>query len=224
MNETLIVLYPPGTGGHHLADLTALTAKFAREIDFDKYQHQRQDGLAFNVNGETDVLTLEINDQAYTDITVTQRNNVFSFHFYSLLNADWEKLKLFPNHRYLVIGFSTTEYGWVNCDGQPSASDDAAHAQRWAKHNYIGNYGSEALCDTEALYKQGILSKIFQGRFDTVEGSLLFSSHTDELLDRIEQVLETRFLSRETARNIHNVWFERICSSLPYTAPTSLFK
>ena len=93
--ENLFVIFPPGAGGNHLANIIALSDRFNRPIDYTRYD---------NINGPahfSKIQNLEITSEEIRSMAT--QNNVLCSHLAQYLwQEDCIKEHL-PNRKYIII-------------------------------------------------------------------------------------------------------------------------
>lgn len=97
MLENLFIIFPPGAGGNHLANLVSLSGKYSRAVDFNQY------GTGYQTAHFTDnELNLAIDENGVGQLS--QQNNVLCGHLASYIWFNRAGFaERFPNKKFVVI-------------------------------------------------------------------------------------------------------------------------
>jgi hypothetical protein len=102
--QNLIVLYPPGVGGNHLANMLSLSDDFTTRFDLARYGAPMN--LYDNIQAHHFSTVPQLDVQIVTDNleTLSNQNNVFACHWLKYhIFKESGLLKYFPNRRFVVI-------------------------------------------------------------------------------------------------------------------------
>jgi hypothetical protein len=103
-HQNLFVLYPPGVGGNHLANMLSLSDDYITRFDLSKYD--RPINFQGNIVAHHFSTVPQLDVKIVTDNleTLSKQNNVFACHWlkYHIFKQSG-LLKHFPNRRYVVI-------------------------------------------------------------------------------------------------------------------------
>ena len=93
--ENLFVIFPPGAGGNHLANIIALSGRFNRAVDYNRYD---------NIKGPahfSKIQNLEITSKEIRSIST--QNNVLCSHLAQYLWRQDLVKEYLPNRKYIII-------------------------------------------------------------------------------------------------------------------------
>lgn len=93
--ENLFVIFPPGAGGNHLANIIALSGQFNRAIDYSQYD---------NIKGPahfSKIQNLEITSEEMQSIST--QNNVLCSHLAQYLWCQDLVKEHLPNRKYIIV-------------------------------------------------------------------------------------------------------------------------
>ena len=189
MNDCLVLFFPPGLGGHHLANILSTSNKYPHDINFDDYFSKLTTNAHYYRFDEADdsqsiVLAPHFgnaNDTRIRELQATKTVEFLLIHFPNLNQLAWRRYNSFNAKNR--VEFESMELYFV-------------------RH------------DLEKIYKQQFLSQIYGGVWNTVMADDLFSPEIDKILDQLEQNLSIKFLDRPLVKKIHTQWLDNIVSNL----------
>jgi len=182
MKNNLIIMFFPGLGGNHLANIISISKEYKNfKVDRSQYFNPSKKSNAHYNNANS------ISSNINTD------NYIFLYHFGT---ADEDNIKKIidtsTNYQFLVIGF-------------PQKNQLAF--KRMERKNEVDLRKYFIRYDLERLYKQQFLEKYYPGKWCTIFADDLFSNQNiEQFLTDLENKLEINILDRELAISIHNRW------------------
>jgi len=180
--NNLVIIYFPGTGGHHLANLLSITGRYQYTVDYSRY---------FASDGQK-YLPAHYQDHS-------AESSVYLYHYGSADDSQIEKISG-PSTQFLVIHFPTNnELAWRRIE-----------INKWPSMNNNKLRDFHFKYDLEKIYKQPYLEKLYPGKWATVMADDLFSDDTNLLFDKLESAVGAQFLDRELANCIHAQWIKNI--------------
>lgn len=193
--ETLFVIFAPGLGGNHLANLLSLTPRFYRNVDLELYN-----SMEVNAHFAT------IRNLRLTSITshidaLTGINTVLCGHLgeYIWLKQSGLTVK-FKNKKFLIITMPQ--------------KNTLAYYRLVKFNNYNCEYYYKEQC---ILYTQEILKKIFkEHNFISIPAEIIFSDSIDNLITVIQEKLNTT-INVVQANKIHQIWITKIKQNIQLT-------
>lgn len=192
-DNNLLIMFYPGTGGHHLANLFSLSDKYVYPTDLNKYFS--------TVNRGTQAAHYALH---YRDPTLER--SVFLYHFATgHLGTSGvsgfgdnliEKLITMPGTQLVTIHFPiNNQLVW----------------NRMSKISGVDLKKFSCLAHLEVVYKQHYLERLYPGNWNTVFADDLFdTTKIDAFLDDLETKLDFNFTNRSLAIKIHTQWLENM--------------
>ena len=196
MNETLFIIFAPGLGGNHLANLIALGDRFKRDVDYNKYYQKVNDAhFAKMENLQLLHVLSGISDQDVENILI--KNNIFCGHIGEYLwfmqSPYYQKFK---NKKILVIDVPDV---------------DSLAYKRFSSCTNLNDY---FYYEQKTLYTQLSLSNLFnENDFFSIKSTLIFDKNSDELIQFLEQEFNM-IIDKTLASTIHANWINNINHSL----------
>ncbi len=93
--ENLFIIFPPGAGGNHLANIIALSGRFQRSIDYSGYD---------NIKGHAHFSKIQNLEMTCKEIqSISTQNNVLCSHLAQYL---WQQdciKEYLPNRKYIIV-------------------------------------------------------------------------------------------------------------------------
>jgi hypothetical protein len=189
MIENLFVIFAPGLGGNHLANLIGLTDRFNRKYDVNDYRPGITNAHVSSVTNLQEKTLLANLSELQT------QSNVFCGHLAEYLWIQQKQIdKFFVNRKFLIITFpekNTSAYNRLLkiC---PSLSSD-----------YL-------FYEQASLYSIQYMSKLFdEYDFFTLSAEHIFTEQVDQLVKFIESELYTN-IDIDTATKLHNIWYPSV--------------
>lgn len=97
--ENLFIIYIPGSGGNHLANMISTSKRFTRSVDFDQYSTQHR---SFKFSSHfSEKINLEFSDEYLKSIS--KQSNVFSCVLVEYLWNQDRIAPYLPNQKFIVI-------------------------------------------------------------------------------------------------------------------------
>jgi len=185
--ENIFIIFSPGSGGNHLANLIGLSSRFYRQVDYSKYQSNIENAHYSKIKN------LNYGDIYFNLNDLLAQNNVLCGHIGEYLFSK-ALLRKLPNRKYLIINLPKFKTG--NAYKRMSAFNPGFN-----NHEYFWE-------EQRILYSQESLAALFQeDDFFNIDAELLFQS-SKIIIDYIEQTLHTE-LDRQTATEIHDLWLSK---------------
>jgi hypothetical protein len=189
MIENLFVIFAPGLGGNHLANLIGLSDRFNRKYDVHGYRPGIKNAHMSSVTNLQEKTLLDNLSELQT------QSNVFCGHLAEYLWIKEKQIdKFFVNRKFLIITFpekNTPAYIRLLkiC---PSLS-----------HEYL-------FYEQSSLYSIQYIKKLFEEHdFFTLGAENIFTEHIDQIVKFIESELYTN-INVETATRLHNIWYNSV--------------
>ena len=180
--ENLFVIFPPGAGGNHLANIISVGNRFSSRFYVGNYKNLVGNAHVSNIKN------LQI-DQATIDQLKTT-SNVLCGHLAEYLWAQDLVCQL-PNRKYLVLEFGST------------LSDVVRNRMIKLYPAYQDNYFVQEIA---TLYSQRYVEQILgETDFFRLDVNVLFQEDVSDLLTSIEQDLDLN-LDRFEIQELHNKW------------------
>jgi hypothetical protein len=189
MKNYLVIFWPQGLGGHHLANIISTSDKYYNNsVDLEMYFGAQKNNAhygAFDGNYENSIILAPHFCNAEDDkIKHLQTNNQVEFLVIHMPNSNklaWRRYNSLNGNTQ--VKFERSEFVFVRND-------------------------------IEKIYKQQFLSMIYGGVWNTVMADDLFSDDIDVVLDQLQQNLNIKFADRPLIRKIHSRWLHNISSCL----------
>lgn len=189
MSHHLIVIYPNGLGGHHLANMLGNDPQFVSSVENSHYNNF-VDHANFGGNVLTAVTTENVDE-------LSSHNRVWSEHMGTYLTLDAKLMSKFQNKSFLVI--------------RMPVQGSIMH-QRLLDYNY--NATDTALKELSILYDQRMLSRLFNEPFESffsIDPDLLWCENIAPLVAKIQQDAPIDFdLDIDLLQNVHAKWYNTV--------------
>ena len=189
MIENLFIIFAPGLGGNHLANLIALSNRFTCRADFDKYQPGIKNAHV------TDLRNLQEKSLLDNLQQLQIQNNVLCGHLAEYLWIQQKQIdKFFTNRKFLIIKFPekhTTAYNRL--------LKFCPHLCR----DYL-------FYEQTSLYSTQCIEKLF-GEYDifTLSAEDIFTEQVDTIIKFIESELFTQ-IDKTLAQKLHTIWYTSV--------------
>lgn len=186
--KNIFVVYSPGTGGNHVANMLSTDADYITRASFKDY-------LAHN---ENDAHVGKLKNFSQTNDNFSSRpyfGNIFCFHFGSFYWM-YSKIQQFKNRQIIFISppinkSSLAYLRYVNFSGNI------------AKNHYFLN-------EQKTLYTPEVFEKLFsETDFFTLAAEMIFDRPVAEFFDYAETEMNFR-LDRAECHNMHTNWIQKI--------------
>ena len=190
--ENLFVIYPPGLGGNHLANLLSLDRRFATRFDLESYEQAVPQAHFSNIR-EIDLDQIIKNlDQLKT------QSNVFNGHYLEYLKFRGSDLyEHFPDKKFLAMGIP---------DPDTFAFTRMTRGNPTAHTTYL-------LREITSLYKIDNLMMVCHETdrpWYDISSNLLFDPDISKLFkDLAQQGLEMD-IDMALIQDLHTKWFNRL--------------
>lgn len=189
MIENLFVIFAPGLGGNHLANLIGLSDRFNRQYDINGYKPGIANAHLSNITNLQEQTLLP------NLLELQNQSNVFCGHLAEYLWIQQKQIdKFFVNRKFLIITFPEKNTAAYNrllkiC---PSLSSD-----------YL-------FYEQASLYSIQYMSKLFdEYDFFTLSSEHIFTEHPDQIVEFIKSELYTK-IDIDTVTKLHNIWYPSI--------------
>lgn len=97
--ENIFVIFPPGAGGNHLANIMALSGRFNREIDYNQYN---------NIKGPAHFSKIQNLEISLEEIqSISAQNNVLCSHLAQYLWRQDLVKEYLPNRKYVIVDLNS---------------------------------------------------------------------------------------------------------------------
>jgi len=193
MIENLFVIFAPGLGGNHLANLIGLSDRFNRKYDVHGYRPGIKNAHVSSVTNLQEKTLLDNLSE------LQNQSNVFCGHLAEYLWIKEKQIdKFFVNRKFLIITFpekNTPAYIRLLkiC---PSLS-----------HEYL-------FYEQSSLYSQKHIEKLFDEHdFFNLSAENIITENVNGIVDFIKSELCTD-INVSLATELHNVWYPSITSSI----------
>lgn len=184
MKNNLFIFFPPGLGGHHLANILSLTGNYTYSVDYSKYFFDQPSEPAF-IRGFNAHFKNSTNEET-----------IYLCHFGSANDSKIMELINHPNTQFLVIHLP---------------NKNILARWRFQLWNNIDLEKHHAAVDLEKIYKPQILKTIYPANWQVIMADDFFDdSNIDQFLNKLENILNVKILDKEFARRIHAQWILRL--------------
>jgi hypothetical protein len=188
--ETLFVIFAPGLGGNHLANLLSLTPRFYRTVDFEAYNSIGANAHFSNIKN------LQLTSISDHIVPLTGVSNVLCGHLGEYI---WLKqsgiAEKFRNKKFLIVSIpkkNTLAYRRL-CRSFPMIDANEYFYQ-----------------EQRTLYSQEIIEKIFDEHdFFNISAEIIFSDDINKLLTFIQHEFYTT-IDVVQATKAHRAWINKI--------------
>jgi hypothetical protein len=186
-HKDIFVLYSPGLGGTHLANLLATDARYTTRATSRDYADHNE----FDAHIGTQ-LTLANDNIPSTGIL----NNIYCGHFgtyvWKMLSIESMKKSVEPQ---LII---------INIPGTNSLG-----FTRWTMFNpFVNNEYSQA--EQKILYSPFVYQKLFgHSDYFTIDSQLIFQNSSNQLIDYVETEMNF-LLDHNECKKMHEIWIDKI--------------
>lgn len=187
--QNLFVIFPPGLGGNHLANILSLDPTYTTRFNIDAYDHLANNAhVAEMTNIDCDYIKDNID-------RLSNQNNVFAGHLieYSRLKLS-NLLRYFPYRSFCLIQFPPP--------------DTPAYKRLVKQNGVIPNwlYSEAGFMYTNTIFKNIFQEISLQSRFWHVYPEKLFAEDIRPLL----QELHSFSIDQELAQQLHTKWINSI--------------
>jgi hypothetical protein len=188
-SKNIFVVFAPGTGGNHLANLLSTDPRFPRRAGLESYESNNQANA--HVDG-IENLGLE-----YMNKVVDYRKNVFCGHWGEMY---WLKLS------GLLDRFTKRQIILIKI---PNENTIAYH--RFQKLNGLSKYFIE---EQRSIYSIEIIQKTLdESDFHVIDCDMIFSNSIAPLLEFTKKEMDLN-LDSKLCSKIHRIWFDKISAYL----------
>lgn len=187
--KNIFVIYPPGAGGNHIANMLSTDRRFQFRANVQDYVNHE--------HNNAHVTKIKNLNRLHVEKISSLENHVLCGHwaeFYWLLNDGI--VEKFPNRQIVIVKF-------------PKQSSIAYH--RFLKQN---NVNSEYLIQEQtSLYTTKIVQSTF-GEFDIfeIDSDMIFNTSLDNFFKFTDQEMNLS-LDINQCNQMHRVWFYKIQDS-----------
>jgi hypothetical protein len=192
--DSIVIIYPPKFGGHHLANLISLSKFVQNRFESDNYY--------------VDLLSRQKN-HSEKNAHIVDINKKFQFNDY---NKDLKKIKILSAH--------LSEFYWAYEDANKNLGkkvfisitfpDNLEIIPNNRRSRYFENeYYYQEL---RTIYTPYVISKMFElehSTIITIPADILFSNDITEIVNRLNFLLELD-LPMEICQKLHNIWISKI--------------
>ena len=202
MTSNIFIVYAPGLGGNHLANVLSLTDHYTPRCSIQDYDNILDGTTHFGnaKNIEFDKFKSQID-------MVKNQNNVFCGHLYqyhSLTNTNLLKNN-FPNRIYLVIQFPIP--------GSIAYTRMLNWNLNWSLGQEI-NVRTPMITDIALMYDPYIMKIILNENehscFYSVDPNLLFNQDINVLFDSLTYQKFNIPIDRNATQNLHSKWLDNL--------------
>ena len=190
--QNLFVIFPPGLGGNHLANLISLNEPWAPRCTIQQYGNVVADAhFAGTSNLQVDSLLENVN-------SLSKQNNVFCGHAaeYIWFTERLDVKNLFPNRKYVIVNFPR--------NNQLAFARLQQHSLLFQKHDYI-------LGELATLYRSKSLELLYgESDWFYADSDLLFSPDVSEILTQLSSQGINISMSKDIAQDLHSKWLSGI--------------
>jgi len=186
--KNIFVLFSPGTGGNHLANLLSTDSRFITRCNVEDYSNHT------GINAHTS----QIKNLSLNDVNMlADNNNVLCGHFgeyyWLFLSGLIEK---FDNRQIFIIQVpERNTFAW----------------KRYTKLNPMSDYFYE---EQRSLYTIEIVQKVFNEQdIVSLPGDLLFQSDFKKLQEYICNECDIN-MHIQNCKQMHTVWYDKLQSSI----------
>ena len=187
MKNNLLIIFFPGTGGNHLANLISLSGQYNYAVDLSKYfsDNQQDQHTAHYYQPQATGNTIHWNHFGSNDDELTQ----------TLLQSD--------NTSFLVIHLPVhNQLAW-----QRMEKINGVELRKFHFHHDLEKIYKQQ--DLEKIYP-GRWNTV-------MADELFANHNLDQFFDSLEQKLDITIADRTTAARIHNQWLQNLESTLEST-------
>ena len=189
MIENLFVIFAPGLGGNHLANLIGLSSRFTRHADFEKYQPGIKTAHITNIMNLQEKLLLDNLPQ------LQNQSNVLCGHLAEYLWIQQKKIdKFFTNRKFLIVTFP---------EKFSAAYDRLLKCCPYMIRDYW-------FYEQRSLYSIQYLEKLFDEHdFFTINAQDIFTENVDQIVKFIESELHAQ-IDINLTQKLHTIWYKSI--------------
>ena len=191
MIENLFVIFAPGLGGNHLANLLALTDRFQRSVDFEGYSTDETTAHF------CDIVNLRVTSiEANLDKLVNQSNVLCGHIGEYLWFKDMPWSSKFLNKKFLIVSVP---------------EKNTLAFSRFIK--YIPAVDNEYFYqEQKTLYTQNVLEKLLEETdFFQIRAEQIFDRDIESLIEFLEQQFSST-IKKQLALDIHSAWMSKLLS------------
>ncbi len=193
MLENLFIIFAPGLGGNHLANLIALSNRFNRKCDLSGYKPGIENAHVSNLaNLQEEKLLTNLSE-------LQNQSNVLCGHIAEYLWIQDKNIdKFFTNRKFLIISF-------------PEKNSIAYQRLIKLCPHLINDYW---FYEQSSLYSQKHIEKLFDEHdFFNLSAENIITENVNGIVDFIKSELCTD-INVSLATELHNVWYPSITSSI----------
>jgi hypothetical protein len=181
--KNIFVLYSPGLGGNHVANLLSTDSRYltkATSIDYANHNKPNAHIIMGNLENVKNAKSI--------------KNNIFCGHLNEFHNLYTENIICkFDNRQIIIIDF-------------PKSFDCLAY-KRYAKYSKLKGYFS---AEQKMLYSPEIFNKLFnETDFFTVPAEIIFNDSIDSFFDYANYEMNFN-LDYTECFQMHNIWIQKI--------------
>ena len=189
MLENLFIIFAPGLGGNHLANLIALSNRFNRKCDLSGYKPGIENAHVSNLANLQEKTLLDNLSELQT------QSNVFCGHLAEYLWIKEKQIdKFFVNRKFLIIEFPEKHTAAYN------------RLLKFCPHLSRDHWFYEQT----SLYSTQCIEKLF-GEYDifTLSAEDIFTEQVDTIIKFIESELFTQ-IDKTLAQKLHTIWYTSV--------------
>jgi hypothetical protein len=188
MIENLFVIFAPGLGGNHLANLIGLSSRFTRNTDLSKYRPGIKTAHLADISNLQEKSLLDNLPQLQI------QSNVLCGHLAEYLWIQQKQIdKFFINRKFLIITFP---------------KKNTAAYDRLLK--FCPNFKNYWFHEQTSLYSVQYMEKLFGEKdFFTLNAEDIFTEQVDQIIKFIESELVTQ-IDAKLAQKLHTIWYKSV--------------
>jgi len=189
MIENLFIIFAPGLGGNHLANLIALSNRFNRKCNLSSYKPGIENAHFSNLaNLQEEKLLTNLSE-------LQNQSNVFCGHLAEYLWIQQKKIdKFFINRKFLIISFP---------EKFSAAYDRLLKCCPYMIRDYW-------FYEQRSLYSIQYLEKLFDEHdFFTINAQDIFTENVDQIVKFIESELHAQ-IDINLTQKLHTIWYKSI--------------
>ncbi len=187
-NKNIFVVFSPGTGGNHLANMLATDPEYiTRSSSADYFAHPDSDAHVGNLKNFS---------QSEDNFNTRPRfGNVFCFHF-GVFYWMYSNIQKFENRQIILVQLPNDTSSLAYCRYKKFTGGIA-------KRKYFLN-------EQKTLYTPDVFQKLFgENDFFTIPAEIIFNDSIDSFFDYAK--CEMNFnLDYNECSQMHNIWIQKI--------------
>jgi hypothetical protein len=188
------VIYPPGGGGNHLANLLSLNNGFEQRFKLEDYGNNKQNAHS-SLFSHVDIENIETNLEY-----LKKTSNVFCGHLIQYHRFKIDKIaENFPDRSFFLIQFpqyDTTGYRRIE-------QHNGAELPRWL-------YSETALLYNETVFRE-VCNEHEENNVYNIDPNKLFSPDITELFNELDEIYKIDFkIDMALAQDLHTKWLNKI--------------